>query len=200
MVLAANTVNAANPNLLIFFAGLDSDITIYPIPTGSNLGDGVKFIKSDFAYADKLVLELHNYMSSTFSCDVLELYLYKSGFNALNADDSAVVNVMPVVMTEFGYAQDQSDVDSIYATCLKSYLPSQQAGWMVWTVAGSYYIRSGVQDSDETYGEYRSIMILLVMKSSANCGSGILNHQWSDYRNETIFEQGVAQLIAASLS
>lgn len=153
MVLAANTINAANPNPLIFFAGLDSDITIYPIPPGSDLGGGVTFVKSDFAYANKLVLELHNYMNTISSCDILEAYLYESGFNCLNADDPTVVNVMPMVMSEFGYAQDQSDVDSVYATCLKGYLPSQQAGWMVWSLAGSYYIRQGVQDEDESYGE-----------------------------------------------
>jgi hypothetical protein len=29
---------------------------------------------------------------------------------------------------------------------------SRQLGWMVWVLAGSYYIRSGTQDYDETYG------------------------------------------------
>jgi len=158
MVLAANIVNTANPDILIFFSGINSDTTLAPIPTGSDLGSGVKFNKTSFTYADKLVLELHNYEfdSSATSCDQLELSLYKAGFNALNPDDPTVVNVMPIVMTEFGYAQDASDVDSIYATCLKSYLPSQQAGWIVWVLAGSYYIRSGIQDYDETWGKPRS--------------------------------------------
>ena len=156
MVSAANTVNAANPDILIFFSGMHFDTSLGPIPTGSDLGGGVKFNKTSFAYADKLVLELHSYQYTATSCNSLETYLYGLGFDALNSTDPKVVNVMPVVMTEFGYAQDASGVGSIYATCLKSYLPSQQAGWMVWVLAGSYYIRSGTQDYDETFGETRS--------------------------------------------
>lgn len=155
MVNAANIVNAANPDALIFFGGINSDTTIYPIPTGSDLGGGVRFIKSDFSYADKLVLELHNYMNPAPPCPLLELYLYESGFDCLDENNSTVVNVMPMVLTEFGYAQDQSDVDSIYATCLASYLESQQAGWMYWQLGGSYIIRQGVQDYSDTYGEIR---------------------------------------------
>jgi hypothetical protein len=126
---------------------------VHPIPIGSNLDSGIVFNKTSFAYADKLVLELHNYDNSVTSCDSQEPYLYQLGFDALNSTDPMVVNVMPVVLTEFGYPQDASGVNSIYATCLKSYLPSQQAGWMVWVLAGSYYVRSGIQDYDETWGE-----------------------------------------------
>lgn len=155
MVLAANAVNAANPDVLIFLGGMNSDTSVGPISRGSNLGGGVAFNKTSFAYVDKLVLELHNYLGIATSCNSLESYLYQLGFDALNSTDPTIVNVMPVVMTEFGYDQDASGVDSIYATCLKSYLPSQQAGWMVWVLAGSYYIRSGIQDYDDTWGETR---------------------------------------------
>jgi len=153
MILAANTVNAANPDILIFLSGMNFDTSLGPIPIGSDLGSGVKFNKTNFAYSNKLVLELHNYLNTATSCNSLETYLYGLGFDALNSTDPKVVNVMPVVMTEFGYAQDESGVRSIYATCLKSYLPSHQIGWIVWVLAGSYYIRSGTQDYDETWGE-----------------------------------------------
>ena len=39
---------------------------------------------------------------------------------------------------------------------------------IVWVLAGSYYIRSGVQDSDETWG--------------------LFNHDWSAWRNESAVE------------
>jgi len=198
MVLAANAVNAANPDILIFLGGMNSDTSVGPIARASNLGGGVVFNKTSFAYADKLVLELHAYENTATSCDSLESYLYQLGFDALNSTDPTVVNVMPVVMTEFGYSQDASGVDSIYATCLKSYLPSQQAGWLVWVLAGSYYIRSGIQDYDDTWGEARSKSDLL--ENLADFHLGILNHDWSDYRNVTVFKEGIAEMISASLS
>jgi hypothetical protein len=156
MRLGADTVNAANPNILIFMGGINSDTTLYPIPTGSSIASGINFNLNDFSYRDKLVLELHNYDTAatpTIACFLLEAELYVDGFNALDTSNPSIKNVMPVVMTEFGYAQDESDVNGVYASCLRSYLARQKAGWMVWNIGGSYYIRSGVQDSDETYGE-----------------------------------------------
>ena len=41
MRLGADTVNAANPNILIFMGGIHSDTTLYPIPTGSDLASGI---------------------------------------------------------------------------------------------------------------------------------------------------------------
>jgi hypothetical protein len=196
MVPAANAVHAANPDILIFFSGMNSDTSLHPIPLGSDLGGGVTFNKTSFAYADKLVLELHNYENGATSCASLEPYLYQLGFDALNSTDPTVVNVMPVVMTEFGYSQVDSSVDSIYATCLKSYLPSQQVGWIVWVLAGSYYIRSGIQDYDETWGEARSNMQRIL----TDFRLGIMNHNWSSYRNATVFKEGIAEMISASLS
>ncbi len=38
-----------------------------------------------------------------------------------------------------------------------------KAGWMIWVLAGSYYIRSGTQDYEE--------------------GWGLLKHDWSDWRS-----------------
>jgi hypothetical protein len=66
---------------------------------------------------------------------------------------------MPVVLTEFGFAQDQSTWQSVYASCIREWIPEQQAGWMVWTISGSYYIREGTQDSDDTWGEFCTFMV-----------------------------------------
>ena len=88
------------------------------------------------------------------SCSGLESSLYNAGFDALDSSNRNVVNVMPVVMTEWGHSQDSGSYSSVYSTCLKKYLPQKKAGWMVWVIAGSYYIRSGMQDSDESWGEF----------------------------------------------
>lgn len=77
--------------------------------------------------------------------------LKNQGYNAL---DSGVVNLMPVVMTEWGHSQTTTDYATVYSTCLKSYLSSIKGGWMVWVLSGSYYTREGIQDSDESWGEF----------------------------------------------
>jgi hypothetical protein len=43
---------------------------------------------------------------------------------------------------------------SVYSICLKDYLGQINGGWMVWVLAGSYYIREGVVNSDETWGKF----------------------------------------------
>jgi aryl-phospho-beta-D-glucosidase BglC (GH1 family) len=152
VVDAADVVHAANPDALIFLSGLNYDTTLAPIPTGADLGDGRTFNLSDFSYADRLVLELHNYNTGATNCGDLSGALWNGGFNALDTDNEDIVNVMPVVLTEFGFAQDDTTWQSVYASCLREWIPEQQAGWMVWTISGSYYIRSGVQDFDDTWG------------------------------------------------
>ena len=159
MTSAADAVHAANPDALIYLSGLNYDTTLSPIPTGEDLGAGTKFSLSDFAYADKLVLELHNYDTEATSCADLSGALWNGGFNAQDSSDSSIVNVMPVVLTEFGFAQDESTWQSVYASCIREWIPEQQAGWMNWTISGSYYIREGTQDSDDTWGEFFSCMV-----------------------------------------
>ncbi|KAL4762263.1 cellulase family protein [Aspergillus foveolatus] len=179
MTEAADLVNAANPDALIFLSGLNYDTTLAPIPTGSDLGDGTRFYLEDFSYADKLVLELHNYDTAASSCANLSGALWNGGFKALDTNSSDIVNVMPVVLTEFGFAQDETTWQSVYASCIREWIPQQQAGWMVWTISGSYYIRSGGQDYDDTWG--------------------ILDHTWSGWRNEEAIEQGLRVMAEASL-
>jgi hypothetical protein len=160
-VAAANLVNKANPNILIFLSGLDYDTKLTPIPWADDLGNGKKFLLTDFTYKDKLVLELHNYQNSATNCGDMEGGLWNNGFRATG--DKAV-NKMPVVLTEFGFTQADNSYMNTYATCLKKLMPQWKTGWMVWVISGSYYIRSGTQDYEETWG--------------------LLNHQWSDWRNK----------------
>jgi hypothetical protein len=163
MESAAKAINSANNAVLILFSGLDYDTDMSTIPTASNLGNNEHFHKSDFTFSNKLVLELHNYDTGASTCSSLESSLYNSGFDALDTSNKNVVNVMPVVMTEWGHSQDSSAWHSVYSQCLQKYLPQQKAGWMMWVVAGSYYIRSGTQDSDETWGEFLLAYLVLAV-------------------------------------
>lgn len=160
VVAAANTVNAANPDILIFLSGLDYDTKLTPIPSAEDLGNGQTFFLTDFKYANKLVLELHNYQNSATACSSIESGLWNAGFRATWP---TVVNRMPVVLTEFGFSQSDSSYNGVYATCLKKLMPQWKTGWIVWVISGSYYIRSDTQDYEESWG--------------------LLNHGWSDWRN-----------------
>ncbi|KAL4960516.1 cellulase family protein [Aspergillus stella-maris] len=179
MIDAADTVNAANPEILIFLSGLNFDVDLSPIPTGEDLGSGTVFDLDDFDYADKLVLELHNYNTGATNCDDITGSLWNGGFNAHDTNDTSIVNVMPVVLTEFGFAQDDTTWEGVYASCIREWIPEQQAGWMVWTISGSYYVREGVQDSDDTWG--------------------ILDHTWSEWRNEEAVEVGLRAMVEGSV-
>lgn len=169
MMPVATAVNKANPSILIFLSGLDYDTKLSPIPTATDLGNGQKFLLSDFAYRNKLILELHNYQNDATNCGSIESGLWDNGFRATG--DKAV-NRMPVVLTEFGYNHADNSYTKTYATCLKKLMPQWRTGWTMWEVGGSYYIRSGTQDYEETWG--------------------LLNHDWSGWRNA----QAQAQLQA----
>ncbi|EHL01724.1 putative endoglucanase E1 [Glarea lozoyensis 74030] len=168
MIPAANGVNAANPGLLIYFSGLNYDTTLAPITTGANLGSGTVFRKSDFPYSNKLVLELHNYQTTATTCPSITNGLYNGGYNALNATDPKVKNVLPVVMTEWGHDMSNNEYKGVYQTCLDSYLGGLKAGWMFWEVGGSYYTRQGKQDFDETWA--------------------LFNHDWTNWRQKASAE------------
>ncbi|GIJ99647.1 hypothetical protein Aspvir_003648 [Aspergillus viridinutans] len=196
MTTAAKNVNAANPNALVFLSGLNYDTTLSPIPTASDLGNGVKFRLSDFSFANKLVLELHNYATSSSSCSSLSSSLWTDGFNALNSSDPSIVNSMPVVLTEFGFLQDSTTWEGVYASCLRTWIPEQHAGWITWVIAGSYYIRQGNQDLDETWGKNDSECVAVLKKL---IHAGMLDHTWSGWRSQDAIEKGLKVMVQSSL-
>lgn len=174
----ASAINNANPDPVIFLSGLSYDTYITPVVQGTALtpGNGT-FSFSDFP-ADKIVLEIHNYANSASDCSSLESTLYSDGFEALNT--TADVNHFPVVLSEWGFAMDDSTWQKTYTQCLQEYLPAQKAGWMIWVLAGSYYIRSGSQDKDETWG--------------------LLTHDWSDWRSPSYVKGGLIPMVNATIS
>ncbi|KAK3904362.1 glycoside hydrolase superfamily [Staphylotrichum tortipilum] len=176
----ATAVHSANPAPLIFLSGLSYDTYLTPVVQGTALTPGTgKFSLGDFVgYADKLVLELHNYENSIGSCSSLQGNLERNGFEALRG--GAGKAVMPVMMTEFGFQMDEKTWKGVYASCLASYLPGIKAGWTIWVLAGSYYIRSGTQDYDE--------------------GWGLLNHDWSAWRSQSYIDGAFREMVRATLS
>ena len=165
MIPAADGIYAANDQPLIFFSGLNYDTQLGTIVNGNDIGNGTAFSLHDHAYADKIIWELHNYANSATSCGSIRSSLRNQGYNAMEGGN--VTNKAPVLLTEFGFDQNTAS-QSVYAQCIKEYLtglPGGPGGWMQWVISGSYYIRQGEQDKDETWG--------------------LLNHDWSEWRNQT---------------
>ena len=177
----ADAVHAANPDVLVILSGLNYDTTMQPVVRGTALTPGNEtFNKADFAgYENKLVIELHNYETGATSCSALSGGIYNNGAQAMNPDESTTVNVFPVLFTEFGFLQAENTYKSVYSTCLAEWLPSNTAGWMNWVVVGSYYVRSGTQDYDETWGLY--------------------NHDWSGWRDTAYVNELLKPMVAATL-
>ena len=82
--------------------------------------------------------------------------------------------MFPVLLTEFGF-DIARDWRSVYSTCLADLLSTEKSGWFIWVLAGSYYIRSGRKDFEETWG--------------------LLNHDWSDWRSADYVDGGLKPLI-----
>lgn len=182
--LGASVINTANPDLLIFLPGMDSSTQLGAIVRGEPLTPGTApFNKTDFArdYTDKLVLEMHAYnilpSDNPADCPSFEEKLYNNGFETLT--DSAA-NQFPLLVTEFGFAQDATTWRSdVYAACVAEYLPEQKVGWFLWVVAGSYYTRQGNHDHDEPWG--------------------LLTHDWSAWRSPEFVEGGLRGMVNATL-
>ena len=156
-VPAANGIYGNNSLPLIFFSGLNYDVDNSALINGSDLGNGLHFTSSDFAFADKVVFEVHDYQNDATSCDDIEPILYQNAYGAMNLTDVTYPNKAPVVLTEFGFDQTDGSDRGPYAQCLQDLVtgqPGGPGGWTQWVLAGSYYIRQGRQDDDESWGKY----------------------------------------------
>lgn len=97
----------------------------------------------------------------TGSCPFIEAELYQSGFNALGLAPPTACNITqncapavrqtPVILSEFGSAQDESLFSDVLQGCLRKFTTENKVSWMVWSLAGSYRIRSGGQGVADTW-------------------------------------------------
>lgn len=179
MTAAADAVHKANPELLIFFSGTDYDTYLNPIFTGKSMGGNRVFSKDELAYANKIVLEVHDYDADTTNCTQKQIDLTKDSFGALDRSTPGTKSEFPLVMSEWGFNQTSNQYTEPYATCLREILPEQRVGWMTWVLGGSYYIRNGIQDYDEAWG--------------------LLDHEWKDWRCPECITKGLEPMVQATL-
>lgn len=181
MTDGADSIHEANPDILIIWSGMQYGQDLSALTSGKNLltapcykcqairdahrREPEYFNLGDHAWADKVVWEIHLYAMSedidTGTCEIIEAGLYRNGFNALGIEAPSGCNLTndcpkavretPVIFSEFGSAQDESLFKHTLNNCLRDYLTKNDVSWMMWSIAGSYRIRQGVQGMADTW-------------------------------------------------
>ncbi|ROV86942.1 hypothetical protein VMCG_10766 [Cytospora schulzeri] len=110
---------------------------------------------------EKLVWELHLYNTSedvdTGTCDIIRAGLYRNGFNALGipppdvgcnlTDDCPYASrLTPVILSEFGQTPEDPTIhQNELLNCIRNFTTEYGVSWMMWSLAGYFRIRQGVQ-------------------------------------------------------
>ncbi|KAH8600916.1 glycoside hydrolase superfamily [Bisporella sp. PMI_857] len=131
---------------------------------GSQSATDLSFLKSrDFevSWPGKHVWEMHAYsFTLTFpdpfnSCDWVKAeYGFFDGF-VLTQGKSYTA---PLILSEFGVGlqggpnDGLSDDDKSYLDCLYGYMKSNDMDWALWAIQGTYYVRQGQANYDESWG------------------------------------------------
>lgn len=161
---AGAAVHAANPDVLVVAGGVSS---------ATDLSWQRARALDASAWRGKHVWEFHAYaFTVTFRLDLgscavrRDAYGLFDGFLLEQGRDFTA----PLFLSEFGVdmtggggADGLSDGDSSYLACLVEYMTGNDAEWAVWALQGTYYIRNGKTDYDETWG--------------------LLDSSWSTWRN-----------------
>jgi len=183
VVPAMDGIHTNNSLPLIFVSGIGYDTDLSAVTNGQSLDGKNSFDLRSFDYGNKIVFELHNYDWSAAPCNNGTDGLYTAGYGAMNVSDTSFKNHAPVVLTEFGFAINEKTADAAYAQCIRTFLqgqPGGPGGWMQWSLGGSYYIRQGKQDMDESFG--------------------LLNHQWSDWRDQGVLDDYVVPFVKSTVA
>ncbi|PVI02173.1 glycoside hydrolase family 5 protein, partial [Periconia macrospinosa] len=181
MTQGADSIHEANPDILILWSGMQYGQDLSALTTGKNLltapcykctairdahrREPEYFNLDDHAWADKVVWEIHIYDMSedqdTGTCPIIEAGLFRNGFNSLGIEAPPACNITndcpktvretPVILSEFGSAQDVTLFNHTLNNCLREYTIEHDVSWMMWSIAGSYRIRSGVQGMADTW-------------------------------------------------
>ncbi|TFK68059.1 glycoside hydrolase family 5 protein [Pluteus cervinus] len=158
---AGRLVHQSNPDVLVVVGGVQSATDLTHVRTNPLDTSG---------WPGKHVWEWHAY-SFTLTFPDLGCFLTQQEYGAFAGFvlEQGEAFTGPLILSEFGVGLSGGpdnglvDKDNNYLQCLVSYMTNNDADWAVWAVQGSYYVRDGVVDYEETWG--------------------LLNKDWSDTRN-----------------
>ncbi|KAI1168547.1 glycoside hydrolase family 5 protein [Nemania serpens] len=172
---AATRVHGANPDVLVIMGGTQSTTDLTHLRTEGAIDWG--------AWAGKHVWEWHAYeFTVTYAlfkadCEALQqAYGLYNGFVLAQGE----AYTAPLLLSEFGFGMaggphmGLSDDDDRYFRCLRDYVLGNDSEWALWALMGSYYVREGTVDSDESFG--------------------VMDHDWAGLRNQDLPSQLAAML------
>ncbi|KAL3421207.1 cellulase [Phlyctema vagabunda] len=155
----ATAIHSANTDALVIVGGVNyaTDLSyLYSKPVD----------RAALGLADKMVWEFHSYSWSNSQTGDCAAYTKTLGDSAgyLLVQNKAYTG--PLWLSEFGWAQvGQSALEQKYIDCLVKYMSGNDADWAVWALQGTYYIREGTVNYDESFG--------------------LLNKDWNGWRNSS---------------
>ncbi|ROT42786.1 cellulase [Sodiomyces alkalinus F11] len=147
----AAAVHAANPRLLVVMGGLHSATDLTPLHVEPF---------DDSRWRGKTVWEAHEYPFTVTTPDIgrncdIQLMQYGLLYGFVLEQDRPYTG--PLWMSEFGVNMQGGEEAGLseshyaYLTCFVSWLENNDADWALWAVQGSYYVRDGQIDYDETW-------------------------------------------------
>ncbi|KAL6549913.1 hypothetical protein OROMI_020401 [Orobanche minor] len=144
----ANTVHNESSHFLVIISGLSSD---------KRLG----FLRKKplgLKFNHKLVYEAHWYRFGI----IADEWITRTNDLCASATKTAWNNYLflttgddpvPLILSEFGADQSgKSEADHRYMSCLLAEVAERDIDWALWTYQGSYMLRHGRVNFDETYG------------------------------------------------
>ncbi|PWA81786.1 ricin B, lectin domain, Glycoside hydrolase [Artemisia annua] len=145
------TIHKANPNVLIIVSGLNYDLDFSylkskPLGLENVLPNKIVYETHMYSFSDGQAKWLHRPLNQ--NCDsVIRDINKRVGFVTTGPHPA------PLFISEFGVnLMGTNRADNYFLTCYMAYLAESDLDWALWALQGSYYLRQGVQNTDEQYG------------------------------------------------
>ncbi|KAK9839871.1 hypothetical protein WJX81_007625 [Elliptochloris bilobata] len=159
MGAAAAAVAGANGGALIVAGGSDSESLLAYIATQPLLPAGApgheRLVYGAHFYDGFYVQPLWQLLGEGVTCALMTGFLDARIAVILNPD---LPNTAPVWLSEVGLAVQQYDPadggadDTRWWRCLRAWMARHDIDWGFWALQGSYYVRQGMRDYNETWG------------------------------------------------
>ncbi|XAR64472.1 Cellulase [Bertholletia excelsa] len=163
MQKGAEAVHAANPYVLVILSGLSYDKDLSFLQNRS----------LSLTFTGKVVFEVHWYAFSdgpAWKTGNANQVCGQVGGNLMRRSGFLLDKGYPLFISEFGVDQRGINVyENRYLNCFLGLVAELDLDWALWTVAGSYYLREGVIESEEFYG--------------------LFNWNWCEARNSSFLER-----------
>ncbi|MCO5568340.1 hypothetical protein L7F22_022039 [Adiantum nelumboides] len=162
MQKGAQAVNTQNSDVLLIYQGLSNGedlhyLTEMPLPKG---------LRQKAVYEVLISLKQGE---ANIPCEAIMRQIRKS-YGILS--DSTVAYNGPLLVGRIGglekSGQSVSEKDTCFVPCLTNFASQSGMNMAVWTLQGSYYLRQGVRNDNET--------------------CGLFNHQWTAPRKTTLLQ------------